>query len=428
MNAVFALDTEKRPQLPVHPAVARRLLSNGQAAVWRRHPFTIILHTVLPATEKRLRVKIDPGSKTTGLAVVDDAKAVVLWAGELTHKGQEVKNKLDKRRALRRSRRSRKTRYRAPRFDNRRRPEGWLAPSLLSRVHNLDAWLERLRKYAPIGAFSVENVRFDTQKLRNAEISGVEYQQGTLFGYELREYLLEKWERKCAYCRKSGMALEIEHITPKSRGGSNRVDNLTLSCRPCNVAKGNKTAAEFGFPGIQKFAQLPLKDAAWSNSTRNYILAALANKGLPVETGTGGRTKFNRTRAGLDKSHWADAACVGESTPEQWRAYPDAPLLIAASGTGSGMGRRQFVKMDKNGFPRKNEAGKARLKRRDGFGGGDLVRADIPKGKNAGVHIGKISFRAKGSFALLSKGKNISVSPRHLTLLSKGDKFSYGNG
>ncbi len=104
-------------------------------------------------------------------------------------------------------------------------------------------------------ALSLELVKFDTQLMQNAEISGVEYQQGELAGYEVREYLLEKFGRRCAYCRKTNVPLQIEHIVPKVRHGSNRVSNLTLACKACNDAKGKRTAAEFGHPEIQTQAQ-----------------------------------------------------------------------------------------------------------------------------------------------------------------------------
>ncbi|BBI73681.2 hypothetical protein HAALTHF_31920n [Vreelandella aquamarina] len=88
-------------------------------------------------------------------------------------------------------------------------------------------------------------MRFDTQKLDNPEINGVEYQQGTLLGYEVREYLLEKWGRECAYCGTADTPLEIEHVIPRSRGGSNRVSNLTLSCHPCNQSKDALSLVDF---------------------------------------------------------------------------------------------------------------------------------------------------------------------------------------
>ena len=201
---VFVLDTNRIPLAPCHAARARQLLNKGFAAVYHRYPFTIILKRSIcrsggrsprplasfgPGSEiddKPLRLKIDPGSKTTGIAIVNDKTGEIEFAAELNHRGDQIKTNLDKRRAVRRSRRSRKTRYRKPRFDNRTRPKGWLPPSLMSRVHNIKTWVNRLRKLCPVKAISMELVRFDTQKMEKPEISGVEYQQGTLQGYEVR--------------------------------------------------------------------------------------------------------------------------------------------------------------------------------------------------------------------------------------------------
>src|SRR5690606_34544700 len=175
----------------------------------------------------------------------------------------------ESRASLRKTRRNRKTRYRKARFSNPGTPKGWLPPSLKSRVFNILTWVRRISKFAPVSHLSMETVKFDTQKMQNPEISGVEHQRGTLWGYEVKEYLLEKWNRTCSYCQTQNVPLEIEHILPSSRGGSDRVSNLTLACRPCNQKKGSKTAAEFGFPNIQAQALKPLKDAAAVNATRN---------------------------------------------------------------------------------------------------------------------------------------------------------------
>ena len=191
MSHVFVVDTNKQPLNPVHPGRARLLLSTGKAAVLLRYPFTIILKTeaVNPQVQP-LRLKLDPGSKTTGLALVNETSGEVVAAFELAHRGQQIKKALDGRRAVRRRRRARHTRYRKPRFANRKRPKGWLAPSLQSRVFNIGTWVKHLRKLCPITAISMELVHFDLQQMENPEIEGCEYQQGTLFGYELREYLL----------------------------------------------------------------------------------------------------------------------------------------------------------------------------------------------------------------------------------------------
>ena len=134
MSQVFVVDTKKQPLNPVHPGRARLLLTQGKAAVLRRYPFTIVLKDAVesPPVEP-LRVKLDPGSKVTGLAIVNDASGEVVFAAELMHRGQAIKKALDVRRAVRRSRRQRKTRYRKARFANRRKPKGLLPPSLESR-------------------------------------------------------------------------------------------------------------------------------------------------------------------------------------------------------------------------------------------------------------------------------------------------------
>ena len=287
MQYVFVLDKNKQPLDPCHPARARQLLREGRAVVFRRYPFTILLkdreleESVIHAHQ----VKLDPGSRTTGIALVREGDNKVLWAGELAHRGLVIKAAMDDRRDIRRGRRNRKCRYRPPRFDNRRRRDGWLPPSLESRVANLQTWVRRLAWSAPVENLSMELVKFDTQALQNPEISGVEYQQGELMGYEIREYLLEKWGRKCAYCGKTEVPLEVEHIVPKSRGGSNRVSNLTLSCHKCNQEKGSRTAAEFGHPEILAAARQTLKDAAAVNITRWELWRRLSESGLPVHCG-----------------------------------------------------------------------------------------------------------------------------------------------
>lgn len=181
MSKVFVLDTNKKSLNPTHPGRARILLTQGKAAVFRRYPFTIILKQEVsnPKLEP-LRLKIDPGAKTTGMAIVNDNTGEVVWASVLEHRGFEIKKSVAARRGIRRSRRQRHTRYRQARFLNRRRKDGWLAPSLESRTHNIITWVKRLSRYCPVVALSQELVRFDTQQMQSPEISGTQYQQGTL--------------------------------------------------------------------------------------------------------------------------------------------------------------------------------------------------------------------------------------------------------
>jgi hypothetical protein len=146
MQRVFVLSSNKKPLMPCHPARARKLLSSGRAAVYRRYPFTIILKDRKDGNTQAVELKYDPGSKTTGIALVAKFKRKLqsIWAAHLNHRGDAIRLALEKRRAIRRSRRNRKTRYRPARYDNRRKPEGWLPPSLRSRVKNVRNWTVRL--------------------------------------------------------------------------------------------------------------------------------------------------------------------------------------------------------------------------------------------------------------------------------------------
>jgi 5-methylcytosine-specific restriction endonuclease McrA len=219
MSYVFVVDTKRKPLNPVHPGEARSLLKAGKAAVLKRYPFTLVLKREVETPQLTpLRVKIDPGSKTTGIAVVNDATGKVVFAAELSHRGQAIRDGLLSRRGVRRGRRARHTHYRKPRFQNRTRPQGWLAPSLMSRVSNVLTWVKRLLRVCSIEAISQELVRFDLQQVQNPEIAGIDYQQGTLAGYETREYVLEKWGRKCAYCGSESVPLQIEHIVARTKG------------------------------------------------------------------------------------------------------------------------------------------------------------------------------------------------------------------
>lgn len=425
MSKVFVIDAEKRPLDPIHPAIARQLLRNQKAAVYRRFPFTLILKespTEYPVSPWRL--KIDPGAKFTGIALVNDATPEVVWAAELTHRGGEIRDALTSRRQLRRSRRNRQTRYRQPRFLNRTRPQGWLSPSLQSRVDNINTWVGKLRRFAPIEAISQELVRFDLQLMRNPDIQGKEYQQGTLAGYETREFLLEKWDRQCAYCGVKEVPLQIEHIHPRSKGGSNSITNLTLSCAKCNTKKGNKGIKDFlsqdpsRLERILKQAKRPLAEAAVVNTTRWALLEVLKMTGLPVETGSGGLTKFNRSQQNLVKSHWLDAACVGKSTPIL-KIKGVKPLLISAKGHGT----RQSCRTDRFGFPNRHCS---RTKFHFGFQTGDIVKAIVTSGKKVGEYVGRIGTRATGNFNISTKNGLIQgVNHKYCQPIHRKDGYSY---
>jgi len=420
-NHVFLIDSNKTPLNPVHPAQARKLLDPEKAAVFQCYPFTLILKRVIENPNVYpLTLKIDPGSKFTGIALVTNQGNVV-WAMELQHRGQQIKEALLHRRAVRRGRRNRNTRYRQARFLNRKRPDGWLAPSLRHRILTIETWVKRLQKFAPLDSIAQELVKFDTQAIQNPEISGIEYQQGTLKGYECREYLLEKWNRQCAYCGVKDVPLEIEHIQPKSQGGSDRISNLCLACHKCNQRKGNRDIKDFlkgksdVLNRVLKQAKTTLKDAASVNSTRWALFNTLKSFGLPVSTGTGGQTKFNRIRFSLPKAHWIDAACVG--VVNAIKVVTTKILKVKATGFGG----RQRCQTDKFGYPQKHRPLRPIL----GFCTGDIVRANVPKGKYKGTFTARVCPMSHGYGEFVIDKKRRSIKLDYLTSIHRKDGYEY---
>ncbi|NEQ86417.1 MAG: HNH endonuclease [Moorea sp. SIO2I5] len=421
-NYVFVIDTNKQPLNPISPKKARRLLDKGKAAVFRMYPFTIILKTAINnPTISPCQIKIDPGSKVTGFALVQNNQ--IVWGMELEHRGGLIKKKLESRKAVRRGRRNRNTRYRKPRFLNRRRPQGSLTPSLDHRILTIQTWVKRLIKFCPVNEIWVERVKFDTQKMQNPEINGVEYQQGELAGYEVREYLLEKWGRECTYCGQQNVPLQIEHILPKSFGGSNRVSNLCLACEKCNQRKGNKPIEEFLkkkpslLQKIKSKAKQPLKDAAAVNTTRNKLVKVL-QKIKPVVTGTGAQTKYNRTKLGFPKEHWIDAACVGDIKPLQLRT--NQPLLVTCKGQGG----RQKAALNKYGYPIRHNPLRP-IGRRPRCANKGWTTGDIAKHQKLGI--GKVTPRSKGSFGFTPLGIKgyKSCKPQDLSAVHRKDGYTY---
>lgn len=419
---VFVLDRRGNPLMPCHPGRARELLKKGRAVVVRRSPFTIRLkdRVLEGSVVQPVRLGVDPGSKTTGMAVSRDNQGIrhVLFKLEIEHRSAWIHKRMQQRASYRRGRRSRNLRYRAPRFRNRTKPKGWLAPSLRSRVQHVDTWARRLSKWCPITVVDLELVRFDTQAMQNPEVNGVEYQQGTLFGFEVREYLLAKFGRRCVYCDAENTPLNIDHVVPRSRGGSDRVTNLVLACIPCNIEKGNRSVQEFAPDRAARIVarvKAPLRDAAAVNSTRYAIHRVLKELGVLVECSTGGRTKWNRTRFAVPKTHALDAACVGDIFGIS--GWGGRTLTVKATGRGV----HQRTSPNAYGFPRLY---RSRTRIIWGFQTGDMVRAVVPKGKNAGIHTGRVVVRSRGTFQV---GARDGINHRYCSLVQRSDGYGYAS-
>jgi len=302
---VFVLNMRGNPLMPTTPRKARKLLEASKAKVVHRTPFTIQLLYATGESRQDIALGIDPGYSHIGYSAVSKDKELIAGEVELRN---DIKKLIEQRASYRRTRRGRLW-HREPRFDNRGRNDGWFAPSIQHKLDSHIKLIDKLKSILPITKTIVEVATFDQQKMQNPEISGIEYQQGELQGYAVREYLLEKWQRKCAYCGKTNIPLEIEHIIPKSRGGSSRVSNLTIACHECNQAKGNQTAEEFGYPGIQAKAKKPLKSAAFMNIVKKRLVSI-----LDCDITYGYITKHDRINLNLEKSHVNDAFVIAHGT------------------------------------------------------------------------------------------------------------------
>lgn len=434
--SVLVLDKKKQALMPCSEKRARLLLSRKLAVVHRIYPFTIRLKQRVGGDVQTVQVKLDPGSKTTGFAlvVVLTDRIKVLHLLHLQHRGQAIKDALEARRGHRRMRRS-KLWYRPARFDNRVKPDGWLPPSLQHRVDTTVSLVDRLSRLAPVSEIMAELVKFDMQLMDNPEIAGKEYQQGTLAGYTVKEYLLEKHNRTCVYCggESKDPILEVEHIVPRSKGGTNSIKNLTLSCKCCNQHKGadsleqwssrlgkNKldTVRKEGINRVASDKAGTLKHAAAVNATRNRLVKDLTLTGLPVQTSTGAQTKLTRHQQKIPKDHCLDAVCVGvvDKPIVDWQK----PILnIKAMGRGS----YQRTRLNKYGFPR---GYLMRQKSAQGFATGDMVKADVTKGKKIGVYVGRVAIRATGSFNITTNTETVQgISHKHCTLISRNDGYGY---
>ena len=418
---VFVLDRSKKPLDMITNAEARILLRKKLAVIHKIYPFTIRLRdNSCVSNDKTYIVKLDPGSRTTGVAIVDDKDAVVMLA-EIEHRGNVVKRNMDSRRAVRRHRRNRKTRYREARFLNRTRPQGWLAPSVKSRADNIINFIKKYKKLLNITKIMIENVSFDTAQITSDDcLIGTGYQQGPLYQNKLRSFVFSRSNNKCVYC--GAKAEEIDHVVPRANGGTNSVHNLVASCRACNQMKSNLSLKDFGKLVGKDFSKLKPKklpkDAAIVQSSRNYMVREITKLVSDTTTHDAWMTKYNRDELGLPKQHYYDALSVGE-VPNKFNFCTDKVLIISAKGRGS----RQMCSMNRYGFPRTSAKASKSV---NGFQTGDIVKAVVTKGSKKGEYLGRVAVKSDGYFNIQTKTKKIQgVGFEYCHIIQRSDGYSY---
>ena len=435
-NYAFVVNQNREPQAMVRADRAQWLLKTGQAAKLRHEPLVLILKKDVRLPGRTYRLKVDPGSKYTGFAIVDDRNTVV-YAMELHHRGEAIRMKLIKRAMLRRNRRGRKCRYREARFDNRTRPAGWLPPSIRHRVDTTMTWINRFIRYAPITALSVEHVKFDFKDLKPKSKASYAVREKSI-----KAYLLERYHGQCVYCSSREGLKVMEHVIPRSKGGSDHLSNLVLACSKCNQAKDNDTLEVFlakkpdVLERVHKLMDAPvkLKDAAAVNSSRKELVKRAEATGLPVELGTGVQTALNRERHKAAKTHWVDAACVGDTGREVLICKSMKPLYVKCMGHGN----RQMTAVDKYGFPNSESKTTKSLESPVGLiRTGDIVHLEVTKGKHAGRYseerIKAVKIKNNQVTIVVKNPKTAKTEPADLNpkavtrLLQRNDGYRYSH-
>ena len=295
----------------------RKLLRDGLAVVVKREPFTIRLTYDTDEITQPVTLGVDAGTKYVGLSATTENKE--LFVAEVSLRTDIVKL-LAQRRETRQTRRSRKTRYRKVRFNNRRKPEGWYAPSIEQRIQSHLHLIEKVNAILPITKTVIEVAQFDTQLLKNPDIYGEQYQQGSqLRFWNVREYVLARDNHQCQCChgKSKDRILNVHHIESRQTGG-NSPDNLVTLCETCHNAY-HRGKVKLNIK--RNFASL--RDAAVMSTMRWELYNRAKNIWNNVHLTYGYITKHTRITNKLEKSHSVDARCISgnplaEPCPEHW--------------------------------------------------------------------------------------------------------------
>lgn len=302
-NFVYVLGINGKPLMPCKPAKARHLLKAGKAVVIKRSPFTIQLNFECENQVQKVTLGIDSGFGNIGFSAVSETKELISGTVKLDGK---TSDRLKERAMYRRGRRN-KLWYRKPRFLNRANPEGWLPPSVQRRYDTHLNIINRLKKILPIQKTIIETANFDIQKIINPDVQGVDYQQGSLYGYQnIRSYLISREKGKCQLCGRDfkGQPSHIHHCKQRSESGSNRPENLAIVHKVCHE-KLHKKGLKLSKP------------KSYKPNTFMSIIHKRFYQDIPnLKVTYGYKTFVKRNKLGLEKSHSTDAFVIGGGTAQ----------------------------------------------------------------------------------------------------------------
>lgn len=303
---VFVINKHGERLMPCKPSKARKLLRDRKAKIIKHNPFTIQLLYGSSGYKQPINLGIDLGAKHIGVAIT--SKNNVLAKGEIELR-QDIKSSLETRKIYRRSRRNRKTRYRPTRFLNRvsSKKNGWLPPSILSRIDNTFMWIDKFTNLLPNPKVSIEVGKFDVAKMINPKIEGVDYQKGQTYGYhDTRYFVFARDNYTCQVCKKKDKILQTHHIKYVSKGGSNRADNLITVCTDCHTSKNHKEGGVLYDWMVKNKKVKTYKEATFMNTIRQRVFQKYPNANIVY----GSWTTPRRKELGLEKTHYNDAIAI----------------------------------------------------------------------------------------------------------------------
>ena len=331
---VYVMNMRGQPLMPTTPRKARILLKGGKAKVIRRTPFTIQLTSATGETRQELILGIDSGYEHIGLSVLTGTKE--LYSAEVKLRTDIVKLNSE-RRQYRRARRNRNTWYRQPRFENRTKQNGWLAPSIQHKLDSHIKLINRVKELLPISRIDIEVAAFDIQKIKNSDISGTGYQNGVQKdSWNVREYVLHRDNHTCQAChgKSKDPILETHHLVSRQVGGDSP-DNLLTLCQTCHgkVSKGK----------LKLNIKIPtgFKPETFMSIVRWKLVNLLRAAGNIITHTYGYITKSNRIALGIEKSHGTDAFVIAGGT-DQIRARPYTGIQTRRNNRAVQMNRTGF--------------------------------------------------------------------------------------
>ena len=337
VSVVYVLNKRGRPLMPCSPRKARVLLKQAKARVVKRTPFTIKLNIATGEVVQPLTLGVDSGYNSLGLSAVSQDKE--LYRAEVRLREDMVKLNSE-RREYRRARRHRKTWYRKPRFLNRKKPEGWLAPSIQHKLDSHIKLINKVKEILPISKISIEVAAFDIQKIKNPEIEGEGYQTGKQAGFwNVREYVLYRDNHQCQHCKgkSKSSVLEVHHLKSRQTGGD-RPENLITLCSICHdkISKGQlelKATPSKGF-----------KAETFMSTVRWKLIDELRDSGNMVTHTYGYLTKRRRIELGIPKSHSSDAFVIAGGTTQKRTMWEDFIKEVRKSNRKLFKGDRSHIR------------------------------------------------------------------------------------